>query len=242
MDLNDWILTQSGGRWDNPKSVQYLLDDENVKSDVEQYIRDSLASPKAFQYFGLRYLLLLWNGSLMPRRWGWKDPRNTFTLPIWRSIYPDAKIVHIARHGVAVAASLNGRYHLEHTKRSNEYNANKAYYAFLNKKDGFTDSVRCSTLAGAFGLWEEYMEQAVRQMDEVGDQGLSIKYEEILNQPIAGLERISAFCELPRERKALEDITRVVRAERAFAFRRDKGCASYADSVRKRLERFGYRE
>jgi hypothetical protein len=47
------------------------------------------------------------------RQWGWKDPRNALTLPVWLSIYPNARILHIVRDGRAVAVSLAKRDDLE---------------------------------------------------------------------------------------------------------------------------------
>ncbi len=41
--------------------------------------------------------------------WGWKDPRNCLTLPVWLSIYPNAKVLHVVRDGRAVALSLAER-------------------------------------------------------------------------------------------------------------------------------------
>jgi hypothetical protein len=43
------------------------------------------------------------------RVWGWKDPRNALTLPVWLSIYPNAKVLHVVRDGRAVALSLAER-------------------------------------------------------------------------------------------------------------------------------------
>ena len=41
--------------------------------------------------------------------WGWKDPRNCLTLPVWLSIYPAARVLHIVRDGRSVALSLTDR-------------------------------------------------------------------------------------------------------------------------------------
>jgi hypothetical protein len=41
--------------------------------------------------------------------WGWKDPRNSLTLPVWLSIYPRAQVLHVVRDGRAVALSLAER-------------------------------------------------------------------------------------------------------------------------------------
>jgi hypothetical protein len=47
------------------------------------------------------------------RVWGWKDPRNALTLPVWLSIYPNAKALHVVRDGRAVALSLAERDRLD---------------------------------------------------------------------------------------------------------------------------------
>ena len=41
--------------------------------------------------------------------WGWKDPRNCVTLPVWLSIYPNARVLHVIRDGRSVALSLADR-------------------------------------------------------------------------------------------------------------------------------------
>ncbi len=41
--------------------------------------------------------------------WGWKDPRNCLTLPFWRRLMPDCKIVIIARNPLEVAYSMHRR-------------------------------------------------------------------------------------------------------------------------------------
>lgn len=38
--------------------------------------------------------------------WGWKDPRNSITLPFWRSLWPSLRIVVCVRHPLEVASSL----------------------------------------------------------------------------------------------------------------------------------------
>ncbi len=45
--------------------------------------------------------------------WGWKDPRNCLTLPVWLSIYPNARVLHAVRDGRAVALSLADRDELD---------------------------------------------------------------------------------------------------------------------------------
>jgi len=41
--------------------------------------------------------------------WGWKDPRNSLTLPFWKLLIPDLKVVICLRNPLEVAQSLNKR-------------------------------------------------------------------------------------------------------------------------------------
>ena len=41
--------------------------------------------------------------------WGFKDPRTTLALPLWRELIPGLQIIGIFRHPLAVAASLQKR-------------------------------------------------------------------------------------------------------------------------------------
>ena len=41
--------------------------------------------------------------------WGWKDPRNIFTLPFWITLFPLSKIIIVKRHPYDVCMSLINR-------------------------------------------------------------------------------------------------------------------------------------
>ena len=43
--------------------------------------------------------------------WGWKDPRNSVTMPFWRALNPDLRTVVCLRNPLEVAASLQKRGH-----------------------------------------------------------------------------------------------------------------------------------
>jgi len=42
--------------------------------------------------------------------WGWKDPRTTVTLPFWRQLVPDLRVVMCVRHPLEVFDSLRQRH------------------------------------------------------------------------------------------------------------------------------------
>ena len=41
--------------------------------------------------------------------WGWKDPRNSLTLPFWMDLIPDLRVLVPIRHPLEIAASLENR-------------------------------------------------------------------------------------------------------------------------------------
>lgn len=71
--------------------------------------------------------------------WGWKDPRNTFTLPHWLRIFPHAQVIHVHRHPAEVIQSLQVR----------------------NEKRGEVHDEALQDTAFCFALWEKYVEQAM---------------------------------------------------------------------------------
>jgi len=49
------------------------------------------------------------DGLALAEPWGWADPRNSLTLPFWRELFPDLRIVVCVRHPHEVASSLEAR-------------------------------------------------------------------------------------------------------------------------------------
>jgi hypothetical protein len=90
--LNQAILENLGGSWDRPpqREVADWEDDINL-----HHLRE-----KADE------LTRRFNGR---EPWGWKDPRNSLTLPLWRKLLPETKTLLCVRNPLAVAESLRLR-------------------------------------------------------------------------------------------------------------------------------------
>src|ERR1700712_4793512 len=85
-DLNEWLLGQWGGPGPKPAAFnQHFWRSAETVKWTELYIRNLLASPRAIKFLGARYAVRGIRGLDTP--WGWKDPRNTFTLPLWLRIF-----------------------------------------------------------------------------------------------------------------------------------------------------------
>ena len=88
--LNDELLSELGGAWDLPPKP-----DEDFTG-----VRLDPLRLKA------RLLIEKFDSA---RVWGWKDPRNSLTLPFWEQLLPGLKTVVVVRNPLEVAHSMRER-------------------------------------------------------------------------------------------------------------------------------------
>src|SRR6266403_3044803 len=88
--LNDELLSELGGAWDVPPKA-----DEDFKHPRLDPLR-----------MKARLLIEGFDSSTV---WGWKDPRNSLTLPFWQELLPDLKTLIIVRNPLEVAYSMRER-------------------------------------------------------------------------------------------------------------------------------------
>ena len=103
---NKHIFNVAHASWDNAAPTTYLLQSDDMRSALVAHLTNELKSHKAIDYLGLTNYARSRGFVGMDRLWGWKDPRNTYSLPIWLDIFPNARVVRIGRNGVDVAHSL----------------------------------------------------------------------------------------------------------------------------------------
>jgi len=147
LSINQQTLEKAGFSWLHPG-----VPDENYWFEITQ--------PQLYaEHFKLpssnpKRLRLLNN-----KNWGWKDPRNTFTLKMYLAMFPEARVIHLLRDGRDVALSLQNR----------------------NKKEGEVQAEELNSLDFNFKLWEKYVAQGSSYKNEVA-HFLEIKYEDLLAQ------------------------------------------------------------
>ena len=88
--LNDELLNELGGAWDLPPKA-----DENFTHARLDPLR-------------LKAQLLI-EGFDSASLWGWKDPRNSLTLPFWQDLLPKLKTLIVVRNPLEVAYSMRQR-------------------------------------------------------------------------------------------------------------------------------------
>lgn len=238
--LNEWLLGQCGGRWDNPAAFnQHFWSSAETVKWTELYLRNLLASPRAIQFLGARYAVRGIRGLDTP--WGWKDPRNTFTLPLWLRIFPDAKVVSIERNGVDVAQSLRAREINILNNAPRLYRRNRLAFFLRLRRSGFVHSPRCLVLEDGFALWEEYTSQARAAMGQVQTKRvLALRYEDVLADPVKWLGQSADFCGLKASQNQIENAVKNIRTDRANAYESDVELANFAAERSAALSARGY--
>lgn len=89
--IDDEVLAALGGAWDVPPQVSPGWEEDPKLDPLRERARAVVAR-------------------LAEREpWGWKDPRSSLTIPFWRTVVGDLRVVHCVRHPVEVAASLTER-------------------------------------------------------------------------------------------------------------------------------------
>ncbi len=88
--LNDELLNELGGAWDLPPKAN------------EDFITARL-DPLRLK---ARLLIEKFDSSSV---WGWKDPRNSLTLPFWQQLLPRLKTIVVVRNPLEVAHSMKER-------------------------------------------------------------------------------------------------------------------------------------
>jgi O-antigen biosynthesis protein len=87
--LNDQLLSELGGAWDLPPKAN----------------EDFLAARLDPLRLKGRLLIEKFDSAV----WGWKDPRNSLTLPFWQQLLPRLKTIVVVRNPLEVAHSMKER-------------------------------------------------------------------------------------------------------------------------------------
>ena len=244
-DLNDWLLTQCSGGLENPGMIRYLLRDREARSLFGDFMKYVMKTPRAISYLGLGKYLRYWTPAGLDIPWGWKDPRNTFTLPFWLDIFPGAKVIHIYRHPLDIINSLRTRRAKGLLRLKDKHAAYRPVYwyylmrKFIGGRRVFVD-LRGSSLDEGFILWEEYMKEARGHVEMLGENAVEIKYEYFLENPGDVLNTLADFCGLGAGKSEIEKAAGEVNKSRGFAFLNDPELKSYSVDIAGRLERYGY--
>ncbi len=126
--------------------------------------------------------------------WGFKDPRTCVTLPLFLEIFPHARLLHIIRNEKDVAASLAS-----------------------NEKRGLGRETDLN-------FWMGLQRQYVARVQEYGARHrrfYEFQYEDFCRQPVATMQNVFAYLELPFAAGAADFLQKTVYTHRINIAQRD---------------------
>jgi len=238
--INEWLLRQSGGAWDYPEPVRKILNNAEVRMLVRNYILHAMQTPLVTSYLGWGKYIRYHTPANLDIPWGWKDPRNTYTLPIWLNLFPKSKVIHIYRNGIDVANSLKERSTKMLSLSKALYLKRKWLYWLVPKTRGFTDTLRCAELSDGFSLWAEYLKEARAHVRSLHTQAMEIKYEDFVVKPFNTLRQLIYFCDLKATDEDIKRVGGFANRERAYAYKNKPELQEFAKQMSEQLRVFDY--
>jgi len=241
--LNSWIMRELGGRWDTPEGISELAYHvpEHVDA-IEKYICDQLSSFRCIEYLSPRNYIQFRSILNIQIPWCWKDPRTTYLLDVWLRLFPDAKVIHVLRHGVDVASSLRVRSRMYLGNNFGLYKKRKVIYGLLGKRGVFVDSARCLTLDGGVSLWMAYVDEARKHREKLGKNFFEVKYEDFVSTPYVVASSLLDFCGIEKEVLDEHNLREFVVKPKGRPFELDKELKKISKAYSKELSLRGYSE
>ena len=234
--LNRWIYANAGADWARPEALSELIDFEPAMQSVVEYLKTRISSSASRNFSGRK----LKNGLFdLSDTWGWKDPRTGPALPIWLSIWPEMKIVHVLRHGVDVAASLHSRNKRHWSKDVTRFERWLPVYRWRRSRSPIRRGQRVATLENALDFWAEQVRIETTLLENK-DRVFRIRFEDILNEPDSSIDELLDFANIEASSPLLEELKGTLNPRRAFSFRKDPDLLQFAERSSELLGRFGY--
>lgn len=217
-ELNRWIMAQTNTSWDFPLNYRFATD--FFKEQAVRVCAHQFRGMGRAKYLGRMKALRYRDLQDIEFPWSWKDPLNTVTLPVWMQLFPNARILHIYRNPIDVAASLRKR---EQAKQDRWKLTPKLKIKerSLSRRWLYNQSYRVFDINQSVQLWQEYVELARQHEQTWAGQSHTVRYESFLEEPERHLEEMAAFCGLNPAPQAIKQAATRVDASRKFAFTGD---------------------
>lgn len=235
-EINNWIFDIHTATPEKPYNLRYK------NPACEQVILESLEhfvqSGKRKQYLGA---LASKHRSIkdLDIPYGWKDPKNTFTIDFWSKVFPDPKIIHIYRNPIdAVSSYIERDLAL---KNKFEWNWKKKLKRDFLISKKFHENFRLTSIEEGYNLWEEYVSRAL-SLQATYPNYLAVKYEDFLAQPAEQLQQLATFAGLHPTEAQVQQETASVKSERAYAFLSNPAYAAIYQQLKSKplMQQLGY--
>lgn len=212
-DINNWIFDICTCRAELPHNFRYLNPEAEkvIVQDLAWFTQSwqrykFLGAGKFFRYKDIRDLDI---------PWGWKDPKNSFTIDLWKQIFPDAKVLHIYRNPIDSISSFIERDLVMKNKFRHNWKKKLKRSALVSRN--YHANFRLHNLEEGYKLWEEYVSRCLALEKEFPEM-MHIRYEDFLQDPAKQLSSMARFCGLQPSEEAILREVKAVKSDRGFAF------------------------
>lgn len=236
-NIHNWIFRICFARADMPHNLKYL--NPTTKNIIIDSLKYYLKSYRRISFLGIKKFFKYKSIADLDIPWGWKDPKNTYTIALWKEIFPEAKIVHIYRNPIDSISSFIHR-DLE-VKNKYQLNWKKRLKRFFLISYKFHPNFRLHSLEEGYNLWEEYVSHAL-DLDNTENEILHIKYEDFILNSEKHLVDLCAFCGLKEDKEIIDALKNTIKIERGFAFKKDTESLSVYNKIKDTplMKKLGY--
>ncbi len=211
-EINNWIFDLHSSTAEKPYNMRYR--NPSCDAVISESLTYYLSSGRRKKYLGKQHSTYK-DIRALDFPFGWKDPKNTFTVDFWRAVFPHPKIIHIYRNPIDVASSYLERDLAKYNYF--EWTWKKKFKREYLISHNFHRNFRINTIEDGYYLWSEYVEKACSLKSSYNDY-LEIKYEDFLQAPAGYLKQLVQFCNLPVDEAKIQAEINTIKKERAFAF------------------------
>ena len=234
-NLNKWLLSSYGISWENPKYIDFELN-KNRFDMILFKLEKILNSRLNFRYLGLKSLVFKKKLLEIDFDWGWKDPRNIFSLPFWLKLFPESKVLILIRHPFDVVNSLitRNKYLLEKDIKLKDKLSNYMLIPFLNVRNYSNLSSDISDFDIGMRLYDCYYNQLVLMTEKYNSNIKIIKYEDLVLNKEDVVLNLFDFCNISLNNET-NTFIETIRNDRLYNFKLNKKniYKKYSEKIKK---------
>lgn len=226
--INKWAFRIGISKIDMPDNMKLMS--PACKTEIISSFDYFLGSWRRWIYLGKKYFFRYKNIKDLDFPWGWKEPLNTFTIDLWKEIFPEAKIIHIYRNPMDSAASFIKR---DAVKRNSfKLSWKKRLKRFFLISNKYHQNFRLTDFQPGYDVWQSYINKAFELESQFENRILTIKYEDFLDDPIPFLQKLVPFCGLSATESQIKTSSNNIKVARKFAFQGNSESVDFYNKIK----------